>query len=255
MNLPTGIATTPPADTPVPPALATALRSRGLGAASVHPVWRNSVDGLTFSVATGGREHPIDMFAKWNPAGSGESLADEADRLEWLAGRHPAPRVIDLTTVADDEILLTKALPGESAVSQCWRDDPATALRALGAGMRMLHSIPIHDCPYDWGVEHRMRADSIPADAIEEPPPVDRLVICHGDPCAPNALLDERGDFLAHVDLARLGLADRWADLAVVTMSFAWNYRDYDGAIFWDAYGIEPDQHRIDYYRRLWDAQ
>lgn len=88
-----------------------------------------------------------------------------------------------------------------------------------------------------------------------EPPPIDRLVFCQGDPCAPNTLLAADGSFLAHVDLARLGAADRWADLAVMSMSLAWNYRGYDEAVFWEAYGIEPDPLRIDYYRRLWDAE
>ena len=62
------------------------------------------------------------------------------------------------------------------------------------------------------------------------------------------------GSFLAHVDLARLGTADRWADLAVMTLSLEWNYVGYDEADFWAAYGSEPDAHRIAYYRALWNA-
>ncbi|WP_369808046.1 phosphotransferase [Leucobacter chinensis] len=85
-------------------------------------------------------------------------------------------------------------------------------------------------------------------------PDIDRLVMCHGDACAPNTLIDDAGNFLAHVDLGRVGAADRWADLAVLTMSLAWNYRDYDESIFWRAYGAQPDWTRIDFYRRLWDA-
>ena len=73
-------------------------------------------------------------------------------------------------------------------------------------------------------------------------------------PCAPNTLLTDDGDFLAHVDLARLGTADRWADLAVMTLSFEWNYVGYNEADFWNAYGVEPDVRRIAYYRALWNA-
>lgn len=86
-------------------------------------------------------------------------------------------------------------------------------------------------------------------------PPVDHLVLCQGDPCAPNTLIRDDGSFLAHVDLARLGVADRWADLAVMSMSLAWNYGDVDEAVFWEAYGADPDQGRIDYYRWLWNAE
>jgi len=55
-------------------------------------------------------------------------------------------------------------------------------------------------------------------------PPVDRLVVCHGDACCPNTLLGPDGRWVAHVDLGQLGTADRWADLAVATWSTAWNY-------------------------------
>jgi aminoglycoside phosphotransferase len=47
----------------------------------------------------------------------------------------------------------------------------------------------------------------------------------------------------------------RWAELAVATLSLGWNFpgRAWD-AEFFAAYGVEPDQPRIDYYRRLWQA-
>ena len=69
------------------------------------------------------------------------------------------------------------------------------------------------------------------------------------------ALLDEDGGFLAHVDLGRLGTADRWADLAAMSMSLEWNFAHYDEGDFWEAYGVTPDAQRIDYYRRLWNAE
>jgi kanamycin kinase len=48
-------------------------------------------------------------------------------------------------------------------------------------------------------------------------PPIDRLVVCHGDSCALNTLLAADGRWSAHVDLGALGVADRWADLAIAT--------------------------------------
>lgn len=244
----------PPTSTvPVPDVLRAALDSHGLGSAAIQPVWRNGVGGLTFSIAGGGGQR-IDFFAKWNPAGSGESLADETERLRWIQGRHPAPTVADLISHGDEEVLLTHALPGDSAVGERWKRDPDKALRALGTGLRRLHDVSLSECPFVWGVDHRLQANNLPADAIEPPPPIDKLVLCQGDPCAPNTLLTDDGSFLAHVDLARLGAADRWADLSVMSLSLKWNYRDYDESIFWNAYGIEPEPLRIDYYRRLWNA-
>jgi kanamycin kinase len=80
-------------------------------------------------------------------------------------------------------------------------------------------------------------------------------VVCHGDACAPNTLVDDDGRSCGHVDFGQLGVADRWADLAVATLSLGWNYpgRDWE-AEFFNAYGVQPDPARIDYYRRLWQA-
>ncbi len=219
------------------------------------PAWENAVGGLTFSVAGGGPGSPVDFFAKWNPMSSGESLMAEAERLRWIEGRHPAPRVVALESIDDTEVLLTEALPGESAVSERWLGHPGIALRALGTGLRRLHDLPVGHCPFDWGVEQRKRAERIPDGALGKAPPIDRLVICQGDPCAPNTLIDADGTFLAHVDLARLGTADRWADLAVMTLSLEWNYEGYDEEEFWEAYGVEPDRTRIAFYRDLWNAE
>ena len=88
---------------------------------------------------------------------------------------------------------------------------------------------------------------------LENPPPIDRLVVCHGDACAPNTLLDSAGRWTAHDDLGSLGVADRWADLAVACWSLEWNYGDGWEPTLLDAYGIEPDSNRTAYYRLIWD--
>ncbi|MGH3933798.1 MAG: phosphotransferase, partial [Pseudonocardiaceae bacterium] len=85
-------------------------------------------------------------------------------------------------------------------------------------------------------------------------PPVDQLVVCHGDACAPNTVLLEDGRLSGHVDLGALGVADRWADLAIATWSTEWNYGPgWDGPLL-AAYGVDPDPERIAYYRLLWGA-
>lgn len=213
-------------------------------------VWQNQRGGLTGRV-----EVPEPLFLKWNPAGSPENLAAEAERMYWLQGRHPAPDVVDLVSAGDGDLLVTRALPGLSAVDEYWRARPRQAIRALARGLRTLHELPVDECPFSWDVSSRVASAerSVP-DRLRTPPPIDRAVVCQGDPCAPNTLLDAAGDFLAHVDVGRLGVADRWADLAVITMSLGWNYADPDEELFWEAYGVSPDTERIDYYRALSEA-
>jgi kanamycin kinase len=78
-------------------------------------------------------------------------------------------------------------------------------------------------------------------------------VVCHGDACAPNTLIGEDGHWTGHVDLGSLGVADRWADLAVATWSTEWNYGPgWEGPLL-AAYGVQEDPQRSDYYRLLWD--
>lgn len=68
-------------------------------------------------------------------------------------------------------------------------------------------------------------------------------------------LIADDGRFAGLVDVAQLGVADRWADLAIATYSISWDInfgRSYD-ELFFEVYGMEPDAERISLYRRLWD--
>jgi kanamycin kinase len=85
--------------------------------------------------------------------------------------------------------------------------------------------------------------------------PGEDLVVCHGDACAPNTLLNAEGQWTALVDLGRLGIGDRWSDLAIAAWSTVWNYGPGWEETVYDAYGIEPDEPKIRYYRLLWDLE
>ena len=261
-----------PAAPPTGPVAVPRVVRRLAGDDRVTPVWRNELGGLTFRLdpAGGGPAR----FVKWSPAATGLDLEAEAARLEWAGTWTPVPCVLDHGTVDDEsaagadagpaQYLVTAALPGRSAVDPRWLAEPATAARALGAGLHALHdALPVAGCPFDWGVRERLarsgpdvppRAAAERAALAAEAPDVDRLVVCHGDACAPNTLLDDAGRWSAHVDLGRLGVADRWADLAVAAWSTEWNYGPGYDHLVYEAYGIAPDGERIAYYRRLWDA-
>ena len=222
----------------------------------VEAVWANETGGLTFALPASRR------YVKWQPAGTGLEPADEAVRLSWAARFTPVPAVLDVGSDEDGSWLVTSALPGRSAVDPRWVASPARAVRAIGEGLRALHdALPVTDCPFDWGVAARLtRADgrgsgsSDARAALGPAPAVDQLVVCHGDACAPNTLLADDGAWTGHVDLGALGVADRWADIAVATWSTRWNYGPGWEDLLLDSYGIAWDDERTDFYRRLWDA-
>jgi len=216
----------PTGSVPVPDVVARIANGR-----AVTAVWSNELGGVTFSIAG-------DAYVKVYPDHCAALLVAEADRLRWAAAFTAVPRVLS----TGPGWLHTAAVPGRSAVDPRWVARPDVAARAIGAGLRRLHdALPVDGCPFG-------RPSWVPADA-----PAGRLVVCHGDACAPNTLIGDDGRCSGHVDLGDLGVADRWADLAVATMSLAWNYPSVDEAELLDAYGVSPDHERIAYYRQRWD--
>ena len=106
--------------------------------------------------------------------------------------------------------------------------------------------------PGAWHETHRHLRLQHALAILVDPPPIDRLVVCHGDACAPNTIIDG-GAWSGHVNLGSLGVADRWADLAIATWSTQWNYGPgWENALL-EAYGVEADPQRTAYYRLLWD--
>ncbi len=237
---------------PLEPVAVPAMVSRLAGGAQLIPVWRNGHGGLTFRTDDG-------RYIRWGPYNPYTSFTAEAERLAWAAPFTPVPRVLELGGDEVHEWCVTVALPGLSAVDPRWRAEPAVAVRALGEALRALHdALPVADCPFDWGVDKRAadaaaRGILIPPH-LRTPPEVDRLVVCHGDACAPNTLIGDDGTWTGHVDLGALGVADRWADIAVAAMSTEWNYGPgWEDALV-EAYGLAPDALRMTYYQELWNS-
>lgn len=241
---------------------------------AIQAVWKNEVGGLTFRIG----DADAARFLKWTPIGSGIDLTAEAVRLRWAAAFTTVPQVLDEGSDGTGSWILTAGLRGRMAVDDLWKRDPETAVRAIGAGLRAMHEeLPTSDCPFDWSAKTRLATarqraaagrldpanwhedhghfDTVgrALDVLTDVPPVDQLVVCHGDACAPNTLIGDDGTCTGHVDLGALGLADRWADLAIATWSTHWNYGPGWEEPLLDAYGVEADPERTAYYRLLWD--
>lgn len=206
--------------------------------------WRNELGGLTFRIGA--------AFVKWSPRRTGVDLRLERVRLEWLAGRHPAPRVLSYGEDGEAQWLVTAAVPGESAVGDRWRARRPEAIRAIAAGLRAIHAVDVEGFPVGWTPQ--VWVGRTPA-ALGPRPPVDDPVLVHGDACAPNTLVADDGSWTGNVDFGDLAVGDRWADLAIASMSLDWNFGEGHQAEFFDAYGVQPDEVRIGYYRALWDLE
>ena len=192
------------------------------GSAEPELVWRNELGGLTFRFAN--------RYVKWNPRGTGIDLGRERMRLDWIAGRYPAPRVLDAGVDGDADWLVTEALDGEPAVGDRWRTWRGEAIGAIAAGLRALHAIPADEFPEGWTAESWVGARP---ESLGTPPPVDDPVLVHGDACAPNTLISDGGQWVGNVDFGDLAVGDRWADLAIASLSLDWNFGEgHQGELF-----------------------
>jgi streptomycin 3"-kinase len=189
-----------------------------------------------------------------------DDLHEERRRIEWLAGTGiPGPSVVDWSTTADGgaELVMT-AVPGVAASEL----DSGALLRAWPSvvGMlRRLHELPVAGCPFErtLATMFRLAEDVVRRDAVvpeflaedQQGRPHaelladlraqlaerlaqerEDLVVCHGDACLPNFMVDP--DSLACtglIDLGRLGIADRHADLALLRANATESWAGDDG--------------------------
>jgi kanamycin kinase len=156
--------------------------------------------------------------------------------------------------VGGNRWLRTVGIPATSAVLEGWRNRPDVVVPELGRALRCFHDlVPVDDCRWEYSVDGRLAASSVVPPPPSERPALD-AVVCHGDACNPNFLLDEAGHCVGYVDLGMLGVGDRWADLAPALLSLGWNYGEGWEPAFLDAYGVERDAEKQEFYTWVWNA-
>jgi kanamycin kinase len=217
-------------------------------------------------------------FLKVSPTGFHPSVVDESRRLTWAGAFLPVPRLIEAGSDAQVEWLITEGLSGADATLAVARLGKEAVVRALARGLRAFHECPAASCPFDFGLdaalalaESRLREGSIDpardfhpehahlsaAEAIRTlertRPDREGRVVCHGDYCAPNVLI-EGEDAVAFLDLGELGTADPWWDLAVGSWSVGWNFGTELEQLFLSEYGADDDPPRRSFYRLLYDV-
>jgi streptomycin 3"-kinase len=207
----------------------------------------------------------------------GPGLAEERDRIAWLSTTGvPGPAVVDWQD--DGPCLVMSAVPGVPA-DQVGPDALWRAWPNIAAAVRELHALT--DCPYsrDLTTMLALASDVVARDAVNREwlpeeqhgtpptqllalllasqPPDEDTVVCHGDLCLPNIMLDpESSEVTGFIDLGRLGTADRYADIALLLANAreTWRTPDEAGAAdeaFAQAYGIALDTARQRFYLHL----
>ena len=197
--------------------------------------------------------------------------------MRWARDHLPVPEVLECGVDLAVEWMLTAELPGRDATSPELKADPRALVTRLAQGLRLFHEAPVDKCPFDFTLEvaissvrdrvarglvnpemdlHPEHRHLTPQTALEElermRPATEDLVVCHGDYCLPNVLIDD-SKVVGFLDLGEVGIADRWWDLAVGAWSVTWNLGPGWEEHFLSTYGVDADEERIAFYRLLYD--
>ncbi|HVX45162.1 MAG TPA: APH(3') family aminoglycoside O-phosphotransferase [Mycobacteriales bacterium] len=192
-------------------------------------------------------------------------MVAEAERIEWLSTAGiPGPRVLDAGGTDEVQWLVMTAVPGR-AVSDPWpADRRRDVVDAAARQLRALHAVPVRECPFDQTLDvaladaRRRKPGSaeLLAELDDLRPPAEDLVVCHGDYCTPNIMVDpETLQPTGLIDLGKLGRADRHADLGLMCGSLRNGlnpqYGEEHVERFLTAYGGDVDERLLTYYLRL----
>jgi kanamycin kinase len=207
----------------------------------------------------------------------------EAERLSWLARQGiPVPEVVDVGADETHMWLVTREVPGVPAAGPWPADRLDRVIDAVAELVLALHGLPAARCPFDRtlritlpAARHAVRTGTVDLADLEPrhrgwsaqdlqreldatpAPEQEQLVVCHGDLCLDNVLLDP--DTLAPtalLDVGRCGVADVWLDLAVAVRNIGeectrWGYGPGHAARLLARCGRQPDPVREHYYRLL----
>ena len=239
-------------------------------------VWNQQTIGYSaasvFRLDAGGRPS---VFVKIGQCGPFDECAGEAARLEWLSDRGVScPRVLAFEVHNGRNWLLTAAIPGRDLASSP-HIAPASVIGIAAGALRDLHRLDVRACPFDHRLDQQIglvrtrveagvvdtanfdeerqgeTADGLYARLLALRPDSEDLVVAHGDACLPNLMAAENR-FSGFVDCGRLGVADRYQDLALACRSIRHNLGGEWVQPFLALYGLPAaDPARLAYYRLL----
>ncbi|MBB3655266.1 aminoglycoside 3'-phosphotransferase-2 [Rhizobium sp. BK650] len=215
------------------------------------------------------------LYLKGEQAGPFCELADEAERLVWLRSQGlDCPEVIAYESDGERSFLLMTALSGADLMTAAALL-PEERVDILASALSALHSLDINACPFDHRLknrlacaEGRMRAGLVDETDFDGKrlgksafflfgelqrlrPDSENLVVAHGDACLPN-FMAAGGRFAGYIDCCRLGVADRYQDIALACRSIAHNFGEEFVRPFLNAYGLSLiDPIKMDYYQLL----
>ena len=184
-----------------------------------------------------------------------DRLSAEHSMLRWINQRIPSPESLYYTKEDSSEYLLTTEVKG----TPTYQVEPSmheAAVRVLAETLRRIHSLDTTGCPAthtidDW--TKSFRETGVDVGSLGDWRPEERLCFTHGDYCLPNIIVRD-GRLSGVIDWDYAGLADPYVDFVSCTWSLRYNYGEEAETLiplFFEIYGVEIDDEKLGFYRRL----
>jgi aminoglycoside 3'-phosphotransferase-1 len=217
-----------------------------------------------------------DLFLKYGKGTVADDVTDEMVRLRWMGHHLPVPDVLQFVRTADEAWLLMSRMAGKTAYQLLTSDSDAHGdiVDALVEFLKRVHAVPVAACPFNSDdafrrsqARARIDAGLVEIDDFDEErqgwsaeqvwqelqtllPLSPDPVVTHGDFSLDNLLIDQ-GQVVGCIDVGRVGIADRYQDLAIL-----WNcLGEFNPALqrrMFERYGIaEPDRGKLQFHLLL----
>ncbi len=218
-----------------------------------------------------------------------EEAENEYRMMQYLQGRFPVPVPYAHEVKDGKSYLLMSKCDGRMACAPEYMANPATLCKLLANGLKRLWSMDVSDCPCSQNLSYKLfmagqniekgmvDLDNVEPDTfgengfgdpskllqwLQENRPEEEPVLSHGDYCLPN-IFGISDEVTGYIDLGRMGIGDKWCDIALCYRSLSHNYNgrykynvnqtfgDFDEMLLFRELGIEPDWEKIRYYTLL----
>lgn len=203
-----------------------------------------------------------------------EEILNEVKAYRYLDGKLNVPKVFEFEKREDQYFLLMSEIKGQMLYELLKEDIPST-INLYATSLKKIHDLPIEDYPLHRDLKNMLEIAKnhiahIDINDLEEitqkrgleetyqrlvelTPQERDLVICHGDFCMPNVLVDKK---VGYIDLGRSGIDDRYQDIALALRSLKSNieminkpYRKEYTTLFLNTYGINQlDERKCEFY-------
>lgn len=216
-----------------------------------------------------------------------EESNHEFEIMKQMYGKLPVPKVLCHERCQGMNYLLMSKVSGSMACDEFYMQNAEELSGILAEGLKMLWRFDVSDCTYICGLDRKLKMaeynvehglvdmdnvedDTFGENGFKSPEdllnwlknnrPKEEYALSHGDYCLPNVFVKD-GKISGYVDLGKMGLADKYQDIALCYRSLRHNYegkysgeekhKDFSPKMLFEKLGIEPNWDKIKYYLLL----